>query len=354
VRSVILLSLLSLCVMPLAIAACGDDGKKDEDTSGGDTAIDGTDAADTDATDADPTDTESDAPTDATTSEIGEDVAVCVPSCGPDQVCGGDGCGGFCGQCTGNDFCQEGRCLPPLSCVPDCFGLECGDNGCGGSCGTCDDAARPFCQAGLCVSECVPDCVDKACGPDGCGGGCGTCGAATACSAVQTCVATGWTCDPAKYATADQCDCECGVPDPDCALGAMATLGCDIGDTCVAGACVARVPANWTCDEGFYGSGGLCNCACGVRDPDCDDPTAPILGCRDFETCDASGSCATCVADCDGRVCGSDGCGWFCGDGCADGLACVDGACVDGCTPTPVVCETAECGDDGCGGSCGT
>jgi hypothetical protein len=66
-----------------------------------------------------------------------------------------------------------------------------------------------------------------------------------------------------------------------------------------------------------------------------------------------------CVADCDGRQCGDDGCGGTCGtcgfdEVTTELLACVDGACVPGCTPTPVLCETRSCGDDGCGGSCGT
>jgi len=109
---------------------------------------------------------------------------------------------------------------------------------------------------------------------------------------------------------------------------------------------------------------------------------------------------AVCVPACDGKECGEDGCGGFCGE-CPDGVACTDfvcagvceddcsageksctvgggyrlcghfdadgcmdwsetqycpgaGECVDGecvCTPS---CDGKECGYDGCSGSCGT
>ena len=59
-------------------------------------------------------------------------LAPCAPECG-DAECGGDGCGGSCGQCSGEEMCsQEGMC-----CAPQCEGKSCGDDGCGGSCGSC-------------------------------------------------------------------------------------------------------------------------------------------------------------------------------------------------------------------------
>ena len=59
------------------------------------------------------------------------------------------------------------------------------------------------------------------------------------------------------------------------------------------------------------------------------------------------GACL-CQPSCDGISCGDDGCGGTCGI--CDGLqmACVDGACV--CQPE---CGDKECGSDGCNGSCG-
>jgi hypothetical protein len=56
-----------------------------------------------------------------------------------------------------------------------------------------------------------------------------------------------------------------------------------------------------------------------------------------------------CQADCEAKVCGTDGCGGSCGlcEGAQD--LCVDGACV--CQPD---CVNKNCGTDGCGGSCGS
>lgn len=60
-----------------------------------------------------------------------------------------------------------------------------------------------------------------------------------------------------------------------------------------------------------------------------------------------------CVPTCDGKFCGSDGCGGVCGE-CTTGLQCntVVGRCQSfPCTPQ---CGGKQCGLDGCGGSCGT
>ena len=39
------------------------------------------------------------------------DPAECVPDC-EDRECGDDGCGGSCGECTGNTECEYGECVP--------------------------------------------------------------------------------------------------------------------------------------------------------------------------------------------------------------------------------------------------
>jgi|GEM_PF-6461858 len=74
------------------------------------------------------------------------DPDACVPEC-TDRECGDDGCGGSCGECGGEETCEDGLCV---GCVPDCTGRECGGDGCGGSCGDCD--AGETCQDGLCVA----------------------------------------------------------------------------------------------------------------------------------------------------------------------------------------------------------
>ena len=56
-----------------------------------------------------------------------------------------------------------------------------------------------------------------------------------------------------------------------------------------------------------------------------------------------------CVPDCEGKTCGDDGCGDFCGV-CEPGTICTEFQCVD-CTAD---CDGKQCGADGCGGDCGT
>lgn len=59
-----------------------------------------------------------------------------------------------------------------------------------------------------------------------------------------------------------------------------------------------------------------------------------------------------CIPQCDGKLCGPDGCGNICGF-CLGGFACKEGECVPVCDPfTP--CEGKVCGPDGCGGQCGS
>ncbi len=68
-----------------------------------------------------------------------------------------------------NDECVDGVC----ECVPDCDDADCGDDGCGGSCGDCSDDED--CDEGLCVpDECEEDgdcgssqqCCEDECIPD--------------------------------------------------------------------------------------------------------------------------------------------------------------------------------------------
>src|ERR1044071_1995337 len=67
---------------------------------------------------------------------------------------------------------QIAQCDPDAGCCPSCGAAKCGGDGCGGSCGECDDGES--CTAdGRCA--CVPQCGEKKCGGDGCGGTCGEC-----------------------------------------------------------------------------------------------------------------------------------------------------------------------------------
>ena len=99
----------------------------------------------------------------------------CPRYCDPGAACGGDGCGGSCGECAYPLVCNTvtGTCKPSASCVPECNGLECGDDGCGGECGTC--VGGRVCLSGRCSIDCFPqecsDCLDM-CNELGLGGCC--------------------------------------------------------------------------------------------------------------------------------------------------------------------------------------
>ncbi|KKW01417.1 MAG: Galactose oxidase [Parcubacteria group bacterium GW2011_GWA2_48_9] len=71
----------------------------------------------------------------------------CVPAC-IGKVCGSDGCGGSCGDCSAGTICSGESCVP---CTPNCTGKICGSNGCGGSCGSC--SSEMSCSAGQCITN---------------------------------------------------------------------------------------------------------------------------------------------------------------------------------------------------------
>ncbi|MFH1529472.1 MAG: hypothetical protein ABIK09_01925 [Pseudomonadota bacterium] len=66
-------------------------------------------------------------------------------------ACGGDGCGGSCGDCGEGEVCQDGGCVP--GCADPCGGIS--FDGC------CDGALSVYCEEGALV---ISDC-----GEDGCG-----------------------------------------------------------------------------------------------------------------------------------------------------------------------------------------
>ncbi|MCC6623607.1 MAG: IPT/TIG domain-containing protein [Deltaproteobacteria bacterium] len=97
---------------------------------------------------------------------------------------------------------------------------------------------------------------------------------------------------------------------------------------------VAAGPCEPMCDGKQCGSDG-CGGECGT--------------CADGKTCD-DGQCVSCVRNCLSKQCGDDGCGGVCGN-CAEGSTCGgDFFCHLDCAPS---CGGKECGPDGCGGTCG-
>ena len=88
--------------------------------------------------------------------------------------------------------------------------------------------------------------------------------------------------------------------------------------------------------------------------PNCDGKVCGDDGCGGScgscggqEAC-VSGACV-CQPDCNGKTCGGDGCGGSCGS-CGGGQLCDGSNCYTPCQPN---CNGKECGSDGCGGSCG-
>ncbi|MBM4356619.1 MAG: hypothetical protein FJ096_00760 [Deltaproteobacteria bacterium] len=154
-----------------------------------------------------------------------------------------------------------------------------------------DETKQGFSEA-YCDCACGavdPDCATAKNPVEGCLEG-QTCDAKGACEGVPN----DWTCPKEKYAggKGTGCDCACGAPDPDCELTpAESVNGCMTGDVCSSDRCV---PGAWKCPPNFYDedmagpTDGVCDCGCGVKDPDCKDGT--LTSC-DF--CDDMGSCST-------------------------------------------------------------
>jgi hypothetical protein len=76
-------------------------------------------------------------------------------------------------------------CTEPQRVV-NCAGRQCGGDGCGGVCGDCGDGQA--CNLASAQCECVPDCGARTCGTDPrCGASCGGCDEGSQCSAAGVC-----------------------------------------------------------------------------------------------------------------------------------------------------------------------
>ncbi len=240
----------------------------------------------------------------------------CVPTgwtCAVDRYGAGDGCDCGCGEidldCAGSgaglcdncdeDSCAEGECaliddedigscidIPAeWTCSPLAYMDVLCDCGCGVVDPSCADNTIDSCDS--CSAE---SCADELClqvDPDD--------------NASCLDVPEGWTCLAADYDANDGCDCGCGLLDPDC--GGDTSVGachaCGYG-SCGGDECQWLDPedntkctelAGWTCDPLYYDAKDGCDCACGVRDPDCELPGAPVYGCEPGQTCSSEGQC---------------------------------------------------------------
>lgn len=218
----------------------------------------------------------------------------------------------------------------------------CGENGCtepgcvSAWCDTCVDAqGEPTsCRGGSGSDDDDGNGADGEPGDSGGGGDDSGGGSSTA--------PAGWTCSEFYYGDGD-CDCGCGVIDSDCSDG-CAEAGCfaAVCDFCfesggIMGQCEAPPPADWSCDAERYEDGEICDCGCGLADPDCGQAegcTEP--GCQ-ADACNHCTDTDGAPASCAGEVPS----GWSC-----DPLAYGDGTCTCGCGVTDVDCEAADAGGD--------
>jgi len=164
----------------------------------------------------------------------------------------------------------------------------------------------------------------------------------------------GWTCDPSVWGD-NFCTCGCGTRDLECDSPASdACVDCAVAGSCANSCldiapdnnaiCGASAPAGWTCDVLAYGD-AVCNCGCGVPDPDC--LSTEGWACDYFDNGCGAGSCG--AYDCIGidltqnHLCSSTG--WTCPvsfynalDGCDCGCGIVDPDC-DGPTGACTFCD---------------
>lgn len=237
------------------------------------------------------------------------------------RECGVEPCGSFCGGCEAGGTCVNGTCLPkmPLDMGRKCtLDAECtsglcepvgpkGELVCTAGCGEAFACPSGWsCIEGRCRVK--PDCLGqcRACGFDQCGNPCGPCPQGKVCNISGFCVSPG--------------------------NGCAATPGVPTCGGCPCQACVCS----------FMPS------CCSVEWSD-----ACALLCR-WEQCDPLGlmkeACKKPPNPCAGLECGTvwlDGGLYDCGS-CPAGWRCVDHHCV--CEPR---CEGRVCGPDGCGGYCG-
>jgi len=246
--------------------------------------------------------------------------------------------------CTGPDACAGGSCfgeLLPLDEIPtgqclceedtDCDPLD-DANICNGTLYCAKEGEDP----GLCqiAPDTVLDCDD------------GIMCTGDQCDPVGGCVN-----DPDDGMCNDQVDCtgdSCN-PETGCENVADDALCNDLID-CTADVCdpeagCAHLPDDVVCDDANVCTDDMCTGQVGCENKPYEDGT-PCGEPGGGDTCQ-NGLC-TCVPDCEGKVCGDDGCGGTCGECCGPQSVCIDGQC-----PCQPVCELKECGPDGCCGSCG-
>jgi hypothetical protein len=216
--------------------------------------------------------------------------------------------------CGADNVCQNPYIFEYTdpSCTPQCQFKECGDDGCGGVCGETPD--NYVCTEGSLI--CDPVCNDNnACGLNQCGGQCVNGNPTDICGGSVPI-----TIYCAYQGLLGQCasDVNCDVVSTVCipASSSPNKIYCeDINDACI------------DLDIGFFCDWEPLN-ACGGDAPVClyddsytdnGDQSGTCVECAVNDDCSygvpcgiETNTCGECVPNCDGKFCGSDGCGGFC------------------------------------------
>ncbi len=317
----------------------------------------------------------------------------CVPAC-DGRSCGGDGCGGVCGACEGDDVCVDGQCEEPpdmcgngtcddgescSSCLEDCPCAE-GENCVVGTCEAPVEGAPVFLTLNsnvrrLTEGEAVtfsavvtdPDGIDDLIGgvledPNGQSYGAFVSSGQEGAYSMTISWGEIHRIDPIEFEAArdrvfvavffDQgglrtrqeiaielhcdgtaaCDGTCiDLSDDEANCGAC-RVECDQNATCGGGACA--------CNDGFFGCG---NDSCVPEATVCDRADDCGDGSDEAGCCFADGDCPL------GQICGGDS---RCADGCTGNDRCPadeqcrDGDCVPGCQRDGDCFENEYCGAD--------
>ncbi|MCH9716847.1 MAG: hypothetical protein K0U52_07145 [Gammaproteobacteria bacterium] len=211
------------------------------------------------------------------------------------------------GSCMGDASCLHGQCVcgPGYSYVP---GQGCQDVSTRYSCHNfqcVEDPQGPYATQNECIQNCVKPMSTFAC-------------ANSQCQLSPT----------GKYSSVSACMEACQPPQ---------YWACSKPGVCVSTSQVTPFSTQDACQQS-----GLCQHV--EPQGTCAGHSAVTIPCASGEIC-SQGKCVACSPQCQGKNCGSDGCGGSCG-------TCKQGSCIDGncCVAS---CVNKKCGDDdGCGGKC--
>ena len=251
---------------------------------------------------------------------------MCQPDC-EDKDCGGDGCGGSCGNCGAGAICNaDDQCLS----LPTCQVLsevKCGDTLTGNTTGgdsllqnySCENYEGTSSEATYIFLANMDDTITFTLDSPG--------------NQLDLLV-TSKACDTSSCLAMGDTEIELQVKGSKKYYLVVDAQDDAVGPYSLTLSCLSGCQPDCTAKEcGDDGCGGNCG-KCPNAAPYC------VQG-----TCEVE-----CTPDCTAKECGDDGCGTPCGT-CQAGTSCEQGECLpDECIPD---CTGKQCGNNGCGGTCG-